>query len=463
MAENLLQNGSFEQTINIGTDGFEPLQAGEKAIEGWEIIKAPDAPPVDANTVYDIDIIGQVEGSSQFWGGSDGIQSVDLNGSPGYGGVEQTIETEPGQKYSVTFDMAGNPQSPEGEKVKQIKVQALGKGLEASEIFSFDTTGKTVENMGWEQKTWEFTATSEETTLQFVTEVNEAEGINTDPLRGPALDNVVVAPVFEFVTLVGTAEDDVMVGKDENIISPSEDTGEGEEDVNGEEETPDEEVDEIPTNYAMSGENGDDILIGQDGNDSLNGGRNDDILAGRQGNDTLLGGVGDDNLFGGFGNDSLLGEAGNDVLRGGNDSDTLEGGDGDDILMGGSGKDVLVGGLGIDVLIGGNSPDAFRYNNVAEGGDIITDFDSNLENIEVSASGFGGGLIAGDALLPEQFVLGSAATDLAQRFIYDSTSGSLFFDGNGSDPGQQVFIAQFGRNVEGQIPVLTNENIEVIF
>jgi|GEM_PF-3414144 len=455
MAENLLQNGSFEQTINIGTDGFEPLQAGENGIDSWEIIKAPFELPVEVNTVYDIDIIAFIEGSSQFWGGSEGLQSVDLNGSPGYGGVEQTIATTPGQKYSVTFDMAGNPQSAEGQRIKELKVKALAEGLDVSEVFSFDTTGKTVENMGWEQKTWEFTATSEETILQFFTEVNEAEGINTDPYRGPALDNVVVLPILEFVEVQGTTGDDVLVGSDENIISPDQNPEEGEDT----EETPD---DEIPTNYSMLGENGDDILIGQDGTDSLDGGNNEDHIFGRQGNDTLVGGFGDDYLFGGINDDSLLGGAGADVLRGGNDLDTLNGEDGDDILIGGSGQDVLVGGVGKDILIGGNSPDIFRYNNALEGGDTIIDFVTNIETIEVSASGFSSDLIPGAELLPEQFVIGTAATDLAHRFIYDDLSGSLFFDGNGSDPGQQVLIAQFTRDIEGQIPVLTNENIEVI-
>ncbi|MBR8826391.1 MAG: choice-of-anchor C family protein [Gomphosphaeria aponina SAG 52.96 = DSM 107014] len=442
MAENLVQNGSFEVSIDVGTDGWAPLQAGENAIENWTIIKAPNTPTVEANTIYDIDLIRFVEGESPFWGGSEGLQSVDLNGSPGFGGVEQTIATTIGQKYSVTFDMAGNPQSPDGEKVKQIKVQAQGE----SEVFTFDTTGKSFEDMGWEQKVWEFTATGEETTIQFLTEVNEAEGINTDALRGPALDNVVVMPIFEFVEIQGTAEDDVIVGDDENLITP----------VPPEEETDEDDTDETPTNYNMIGDAGDDVLIGQEGNDLLDGGGNDDQLIGRGGNDSLDGGFGNDNLFGGEGNDDLLAGGGNDFLDGGNGDDLLDGGEGDDILTGGSGKDILVGGIGRDILTGGNSPDIFRYNDISEAGDTIIDFVPGLETIEFGAIGFGTDLVVGD-LAPEQFVIGSAATDAAQRFIYDDVRGSLFFDEDGSGSAQQVFVASFVDQ-----PLLSSTDIVVI-
>ena len=63
-----------------------------------------------------------------------------------------------------------------------------------------------------------------------------------------------------------------------------------------------------------------------------------------------------------------------------------------------------------------------------------------------SADGFSGGLIAGSTITAAQFVLGSSATNASQRFIYNSTSGALFFDvdGNGIESAQQIATLNAG-------------------
>ena len=57
---------------------------------------------------------------------------------------------------------------------------------------------------------------------------------------------------------------------------------------------------------------------------------------------------------------NLTGNAGNDVLIGGNGANELQGGDGDDILLGNGGSDNLNGGLGMDLLIGGSGTDSLH-------------------------------------------------------------------------------------------------------
>lgn len=74
--------------------------------------------------------------------------------------------------------------------------------------------------------------------------------------------------------------------------------------------------------------------------------------------------------------------------------------------------------------------------------------------IQVSASGFGGGLTVG-AISAGQFRLGSAAGDANERFIYN-TSGSLFFDVDGTGSAAQVQIATLIT------PTITNADIAVI-
>ena len=73
------------------------------------------------------------------------------------------------------------------------------------------------------------------------------------------------------------------------------------------------------------------------------------------------------------------------------------------------------------------------FNNYAEGIDSITDFTVASDIIGISAAGFGGGLVAALRLSSSQFVVGSAASTETELFIYDDTSGALYFDQDGND------------------------------
>ena len=120
------------------------------------------------------------------------------------------------------------------------------------------------------------------------------------------------------------------------------------------------------------GGNGNDQLLGFDGNDSLYGGRGDDYLEGGNGNDILYGGDDNDQLDGGSGDDTLYGEDGDDHMIGGYGNDTLYGGSGNDHLYGGSGDDILYGGAGDDYLEGTSGSDVYLFN-PGDGRDVIRD------------------------------------------------------------------------------------------
>ncbi|BAZ48098.1 hypothetical protein NIES4103_07030 [Nostoc sp. NIES-4103] len=154
-----------------------------------------------------------------------------------------------------------------------------------------------------------------------------------------------------------------------------------------------------------------------------------------------------DSIVGGNGNDYLVGGDGSYDSYGGDD--TLKGGAGNDTLSvyDSYGNNLLIGGEGNDVLIGADGVDSFIYNNYTEGVDTINNFNSSQDLIQVSANGFGGGLVAG-SLSETQFVLGTAATTSTQRFIYDNTTGALYFDLDGSDSGfTQQQLAQITGGV----------------
>lgn len=76
----------------------------------------------------------------------------------------------------------------------------------------------------------------------------------------------------------------------------------------------------------------------------------DNIIQADSGNDELDGVQGNDTLRGGDGNDTLDGDTGNDDLDGQGGTDKLFGGLGDDILRAGDGHDQLFGDLGNDTF-----------------------------------------------------------------------------------------------------------------
>ena len=156
---------------------------------------------------------------------------------------------------------------------------------------------------------------------------------------------------------------------------------------------------------------GNDLLQGDDGNDTLFGDYQvltslgpplffggEDTLFGGTGDDTLFGNTGGDTLDGGAGNDTLFGDDGDDllsadVLSGGDDDDTLFGGDGFDTLMGDGGNDTLFGDLGADTLTGGGNDDIFAFNtgdgdNSLPLADVITDFQDGFDKIGLDQTSF---------------------------------------------------------------------------
>ncbi|MCA2652670.1 calcium-binding protein [Microcystis sp. M061S2] len=160
-------------------------------------------------------------------------------------------------------------------------------------------------------------------------------------------------------------------------------------------------------------------------------------------------------------NDSyfITGSNFNDTLTGGNLADTIIGGQGDDILNGGQGDDTLTGGSGNDTLTGGAGADRFVFNSASEALDTITNFSITDDFINVSATGFGGGLLLGT--LPNgRFRSGAGATSansINQRFIYNTSDGGLWFDVDGVGGTASVQIATLTG-----APALTNARIFVI-
>lgn len=236
--------------------------------------------------------------------------------------------------------------------------------------------------------------------------------------------------------------------------------------------------------------------FGNAGNNTINGNSGHNVLDGRAGSDKMQGGAGDDSYYvdrttdqtieaANAGNDSVVSSinwtlatnvevlvlnSSADINGTGNELDNtivdgsigsnniLKGGGGNDAIFGAGGNDTLIGQAGVDQLHGQAGADKFVFNSTSEGIDTIVGFEVSVvgETIQVSKAGFGGGLTLG-TLAASQFVIGSAAADSSDRFIYNSSTGALSFDANGNGAGGQVQFATLSTGLN-----MTNNDISVI-
>ena len=200
----------------------------------------------------------------------------------------------------------------------------------------------------------------------------------------------------------------------------------------------------------LSGGGGDDTLAGGIGADVLNGGTGTDTATyggaagvlvrlwngtgtnGDAAGDTL---IGIENVTSGLGNDQLIGSLiVANLLNGGGGNDFLDGLSGDDRLIGGDGNDTLAGGIGADVLTGSGGADAFLFNTSLGAGnvDLIADFNVVDDIIRLENAIFTG--LANGVLTAAEFVANATglAGDLSDRIIYETDTGFLWFDRDGT-------------------------------
>ena len=127
-----------------------------------------------------------------------------------------------------------------------------------------------------------------------------------------------------------------------------------------------------------------------------------------------------------------------DEIHGAGGNDTISGGGGADTLVGDAGNDTLVGGLGVDTLTGNEGRDVFRYDSPAEGGDVITDFQLGVDQIQVLGTAFDG--LPTGRLAEHRFAVGAAA-DGDDRFAFDAETGALSYRPLGVESAASVVVA----------------------
>ena len=157
---NLLKNGSFEFPEVTNSSKWQLFPSGTALLEwivGW-VSTAPSMPP-------EIEIQEGV-----LIAASDGDQSVELDSvAPTY--IFQEVGTLPGYEYTLTFDFATRPNTPEEDNRLEVLIN--------------DVSVKTVSSDSslWQEKTHNFVATTNLTEIKFV-------DVGIDNSLGTFLDNV---------------------------------------------------------------------------------------------------------------------------------------------------------------------------------------------------------------------------------------------------------------------------------
>jgi uncharacterized delta-60 repeat protein len=144
---------------------------------------------------------------------------------------------------------------------------------------------------------------------------------------------------------------------------------------------------------------------------------------------------------------------------------TITGNGGVNILVGTAFNDTLSGGKGSDLLTGGGGADAFVFNfapNASSNKDTITDFMSGTDVLQLSKAIYTAITGAPGGLTTEQFWAAAGATvghDADDRIIYNTTTGVLYYDADGSGSGSAVQIALLGTSAH---PALAYTDIALI-
>jgi Ca2+-binding RTX toxin-like protein len=130
-------------------------------------------------------------------------------------------------------------------------------------------------------------------------------------------------------------------------------------------------------------------------------------------------------------------------LNGTSRADTLKGGTGNDTISGGAGNDHLYGKAGNDTLTGGAGQDRFYFDTTLNGTtnvDTIKDFMPMNDEMWLAKAVFKA-LPAGE-LSSSAFYAGADAHASSDRILYNSNTGQVFYDSDGTGAAAKVQFAQ---------------------
>ena len=155
---------------------------------------------------------------------------------------------------------------------------------------------------------------------------------------------------------------------------------------------------------------------------------------------------------------NLTGNTFDNILTGNAANNVLSGLVGNDTLIGDAGNDKLIGGLGLDNLSGGLGNDTFVFDsalNASTNVDVITDFTSGADKLQLSAKIFA--KVKGVNFADVFHDTAITDTHVNNYIIYDSSTGIVSYDADGSGAGTAVQFATLTG-----LPTLTATDFTVV-
>jgi Ca2+-binding RTX toxin-like protein len=229
------------------------------------------------------------------------------------------------------------------------------------------------------------------------------------------------------------------------------------------------------TNLNVTGNGLNNVLVGNSGNNIINGAGGNDVMQGSAGNDTYFvnsaGDIVDESVAGSSGFDrvnsavtinlwdvaDVRGTVEMAVLTGiGNVN--AAGNAVNNLIVGNAGANVLNGGFGNDILRGLGGADTFFFStalNAVHNVDTIDDFSVPADTIRLENSIFTG--LSAGVLAANAFHVGAAAADALDRIVYNSATGALSFDADGTGAGAAIQFATLATGL-----ALTNADFVVV-
>jgi hypothetical protein len=207
---NLLLNGSFEQppvpassltcgsSFNTACQGYfspdEPCFAGGDDIAGWSVIGLGGICTPEGKPTAVIMQLGNGYTEPDFGNGQtlhffaqNGTQSLDLTGegNEGYNGVKQSITSNIGDEYRISFYIGHQYSQAPGYGNGTLIPTSVDLWIDGQFVETLLNSNDTPENVNWKKFFYDFTATDILTTFAFIS--STALGNNY-----AGLDNVVV-------------------------------------------------------------------------------------------------------------------------------------------------------------------------------------------------------------------------------------------------------------------------------
>ena len=211
--------------------------------------------------------------------------------------------------------------------------------------------------------------------------------------------------------------------------------------------------------------------FGTDAANRITGNAGANVLDGRGGADTMAGGAGHDIYYvdatgdrvieaAGGGIDtvyasstfSLAGQSAENLYLTGFDSLRATGNALANVIVGNDGNNAIRGGGGNDTLTGGAGADSFAFNTQLGDGNIdhVMDFETGVDRIRLNTSVFSElgdrGRLDDGAFA---FTSDGVATEAGHRIVYNSSTGALFYDADGSGAGAAVRFAMLSIGLTG--------------